>query len=199
MYLKKVKSKNLYKKTTYILLASWKPLTKRAGSGSVIQWTDPSIRIHLKMSRIWNTACENESNTRAPNSVFRIHIHLIRIRIQHFRLNTDWIRIQIQSGSWSETLFGTVQRLSDVRATSIKLYKLFTYFFTFDVGAHAAAVPECDVTEATVSGPDGLLILQRMTARNPARARATQHLKKCCGSWSIEFVCLLDPSIIKQK
>jgi hypothetical protein len=95
---------------------------------------------------------------------------------------------------------GIVQQLSDVLATSIKLYKLFTYFFTFDVRAHAAAVPKCDVTEATVPGPDGLLILQRMTARNPARARATQHLKQCCGSGSVEFVYLLDPdpSIIKQ-
>jgi hypothetical protein len=64
------------------------------------------------------------------------------------------------------------------------------------VGAHAAAVPKCDVTEATVSGPDGLLILPRMSARNPARARATQHLKQCCGSGYVEFVCLLDPDLL---
>ncbi len=37
----------------YILLASWKSLTER--SGSVIQCTDPRIRIRLKMSRIRNT------------------------------------------------------------------------------------------------------------------------------------------------
>jgi hypothetical protein len=33
------------------------------------------------------------------NSGLRIRIHLIRIRIQHFRLNTDPDRIQCRSGS----------------------------------------------------------------------------------------------------
>ncbi len=54
MYPQKVVSK-----ITYFLLASWKPLTKReesgsragSGSGSVIQCTDPRIRLCLKMSR----------------------------------------------------------------------------------------------------------------------------------------------------
>ncbi len=142
------------------MLAPWKPLMKRAGSGSVIQCTDPSIRIRLNMSRIRNTAYENVPNTRASNP----------------------------------ELFNSSQ-LSD------KVVNCWRIFFTFDVGAHAAAVPKCDVTEATVSGPDGLLILKRMSARNPARARATQHLKQCCRSGSVEFVCLLDPvpSIINQK
>ncbi len=41
------KQKNTGKKT-YFLLASRKPFTKRAGSGSVIHCAGPRIRIHLK-------------------------------------------------------------------------------------------------------------------------------------------------------
>ncbi len=38
------------------LLAHWKPLQKREGSGSAIQCTDPRIRIRIKMSRARNIA-----------------------------------------------------------------------------------------------------------------------------------------------
>ncbi len=52
MYLQKVISKENLEKKTFFLLPSWKPLTKRTGSGSrslfVIQCTDPRIRIHKK-------------------------------------------------------------------------------------------------------------------------------------------------------
>jgi hypothetical protein len=40
-----------------LLLASGKPLTKRAESGFAIKCTDPRIQIRLKMSRIRNTGC----------------------------------------------------------------------------------------------------------------------------------------------
>ena len=50
MHIQKVISKKTYKKT------SWKPLTNRAGSGSVSQLYDSRIRIRTKMSRIHNTA-----------------------------------------------------------------------------------------------------------------------------------------------
>jgi hypothetical protein len=57
LYLQNVLISKIPLKKPYFLLASWKPLTKSAGSGSVIQSTDPRIRnrLHLKMERIRNT------------------------------------------------------------------------------------------------------------------------------------------------
>ncbi len=55
MYLQKVISRNFF----YIsfLLASWRSITKIAGSGSgLVRGMDPRIRIHTKMSWIRNTA-----------------------------------------------------------------------------------------------------------------------------------------------
>jgi hypothetical protein len=64
MNCRKVMSKSNWKKTS-LLLASWKSLTKGAGSvsrsGSIIKYTDPRIRIRTKKSRIWNTALITET------------------------------------------------------------------------------------------------------------------------------------------
>jgi hypothetical protein len=69
MYRQKVISENPRLKS-YFLLASEKPLTNRAGSGTLVSGMDPWIRIRTKMSRIYNASHNNIMTVKIYNRIF---------------------------------------------------------------------------------------------------------------------------------
>ncbi len=89
-------------KKTYFLLSSWKPLTKRAGSGSVIQCKDPRIRICSKCD--WNTACTGiRLNRRLSKILLLFSICIIWFRTEQKR-SGEQQRLQWQPVTRAENL-----------------------------------------------------------------------------------------------
>ncbi len=93
-------------------------------------------------------------------AVFRIRIHLIRIRIQHFRLNTDPDLIRIQFGS-------RVLMTKNWEKFTAKKYKFFKFFFYF-CGSFLSSwirirIPNPDTDPLSWLNPDPIQIRIRNT------------------------------------
>ncbi len=100
---KRNKQKNLEKNYRSFLLASWRSMTKIAGSVSISRGMDPRIRIRPKMSRIRNTASQT----------CVLNIHVFRCRVYSRRcgwgpsLATSTFTRRWRSGSAASTPFGS--------------------------------------------------------------------------------------------